>query len=145
MPYLRTALSAEPLEIHRAIDEAGDDGCGAVASFVGRVRISAAVAERAEDKVESLEYEAEPSLAEARLRAIAEEAASRWDLARVIAVHRVGTCPLGEPTVVVACGAPHRREALEGCHWIIDQIKGSVPIWKREVYEDGSSWVGPES
>jgi molybdopterin synthase catalytic subunit len=118
MPYLRTALSAEPLEIHEAIDEAGDDRCGAVASFVGRVRISAAVAERAEDKVESLEYEAEPSLAEARLRAIAEEAASRWDLARVIAVHRVG---------------------------IIDQIMGSVPIWKREVYEDGSSWVGPES
>jgi molybdopterin synthase catalytic subunit len=92
-----------------------------------------------------LEYEAHPTLASARMEEIAQEATTKWGLARVVAVHRTGRCALGEPTVVVACGAAHRAEALEACHWIIDEIKASVPIWKKEIYADGSSWVGSES
>lgn len=102
------------------------------------------MSERSNERVLALEYEAQPEMAESRLREIAEEASARWGIVRMLAIHRVGTCELGVPTVFVACSAPHRREALEACHWIIDELKRSVPIWKREVYEDGSSWVSAE-
>ena len=59
-------------------------------------------------------------------------------------IHRVGRCSLGEPTVVIACSAPHRADALEACRWLIDELKESVPIWKKEIYEDGDAWVGDE-
>lgn len=92
-----------------------------------------------------LEYEAHPTLADEALRALARGAAEKWDLERIVAIHRTGTCEVGEPTVVVACSSEHRAEALEACRWLIDEIKTTVPIWKREVYADGSSWVGTES
>ena len=91
-----------------------------------------------------LDYEAHPTLAHERLQSIAREAAERWGLDRVVAVHRTGACEIGEPTVVVACGAAHRAEALDACRWMIDTIKTTVPIWKREVYADGSAWIGAE-
>lgn len=127
------------------IGDASDPSCGAVASFIGTVRESAAVPDNAAKSVTMLEYEAHPTLASARMEEIAHEATTKWGLERVVAVHRTGGCPLGEPTVVVACGAAHRAEALEACHWIIDEIKASVPIWKKEIYADGSSWVGSEA
>ncbi|MEA2499486.1 MAG: MoaE-MoaD fusion protein [Actinomycetota bacterium] len=144
MAKITTELTERPLDPSRAIEDAASDECGAIASFVGTVRSSASVPDRAKDRVLRLEYEAHPTLASEKLTAIAEEAAGKWDLAAVVALHRVGVCDLGEPTVVVVCAAPHRREALEACHWTIDEIKRSVPIWKREVYADGTSWVGAE-
>jgi molybdopterin synthase catalytic subunit len=116
--------------------------CGGIGVFIGTVRITAA---SDEDKpVVRLDYDAHPSLARSRLRSIAEEASSKWDLRRVAVVHRTGPCEVGEPTVVVACGAPHRADALEACRFMIDEIKATVPIWKREVYADGSAWLGHE-
>ena len=144
MARIRTELTNEPLDTAAAAAEVTSDDCGAVATFIGTVRDSASVPDRATDRVLRLEYEAHPTLAAERLEAIAREAAERWGLAAVVAIHRTGVCELGEPTVVVACSAPHRREALEACHWTIDELKRSVPIWKREVYADGTSWVGAE-
>jgi molybdopterin synthase catalytic subunit len=141
----KTGISPDPLDIAVLIAGATDPSCGAVASFIGTVRESAAVQGNAAKSVTMLEYEAHPTLAAARIEEIAREATTKWGLARVVAVHRTGRCPLGEPTVVVACGAAHRAEALEACHWIIDEIKASVPIWKKEIYADGSSWVGSEA
>jgi molybdopterin synthase catalytic subunit len=126
------------------MDEVRSDRCGAIAGFVGTVRSSAAAPGHEEAEVVSLEYEAHPKLAQQRLAAIGQAATTRWGLENLVAVHRVGVCALGDPTVVIACAAPHRREALEACHWAIDEIKSTVPIWKREVYTDGASWVGPE-
>jgi molybdopterin synthase catalytic subunit len=141
---IRTAVSAQPLDPTAAIAEVSAPGFGAVAVFVGTVRESPAGPGGDDKQVVSLDYEAHPTLAEAQLRAIAEAAAEKWEVGRVVAVHRNGACELGEPTVVVACGAPHRGDALEACRWIIDTIKAEVPIWKREVYADGggSAWVG---
>ena len=78
---------------------------------------------------------------------MATEAARRFDIRHITAVHRTGPCGLGEPTVVVATSAPHRGDALDACRFTIDEIKASVPIWKREVYaeEDDSAWVGTEA
>ena len=89
-------------------------------------------------RVERLEYEAYESLAIKEMTAIAELAGERFGLAWVRVVHRVGTLGIGETAVIIQVLSRHRREAFEGCHFIIDQIKVRVPIWKREVYDDGS-------
>ena len=144
MAWVRTGISPDPLDVATAISEASDPSCGAVASFVGTVRESASVRDNAEKSVTTLDYEAHPILAAERLEEVAQEAVTKWPLERVVAIHRTGTCELGEPTVVIACGSAHRGDALEACHWLIDEIKATVPIWKKEIYADGSSWVGAE-
>jgi molybdopterin synthase catalytic subunit len=142
MADISAAISDEPLDVAGLLTTASGPAIGGIAVFVGAVRESPAVDGQSDRSVVRLEYDAHPTLAAQKLRAIAEEAAARWDVLRVTAVHRTGSCELGEPTVVVACGAAHRREALEACRWIIDEIKSTVPIWKREVYADGAAWVG---
>jgi molybdopterin synthase catalytic subunit len=124
-----------------AIASVADAASGGTALFVGTVRRDAAVEQNAAKSVTRLEYEAHRPLAEQKLQEIGSTAADRWGLQRVVALHRTGTCELGEPTVVVACSAAHRAEALDACRWIIDQIKKDVPIWKQEIYDDGSAWV----
>lgn len=136
------AVSDTPLDIADAVAGASGPDVGGIGVFVGTVRDSSSVATNADKPVVALDYDSHPSLAEQRLREIALEATTKWDVRRVVAVHRTGHCELGEPTVVVACGAPHRGDALEACRWIIDTIKSTVAIWKREAYADGSSWVG---
>jgi molybdopterin synthase catalytic subunit len=143
--FIKTSISRDPLDVASAIAEASAPSCGAVASFVGTVRESASVKDNADKSVTTLEYEAHPTLAPERIEEVAQEAATKWSLERVVAIHRTGTCELGEPTVVIACGAAHRGDALEACHWLIDEIKATVPIWKKEIYADGSSWVGAEA
>ena len=76
------------------------------------------------------------------MRAALEAVSSRWDIQRAVVVHRIGRCELGDATVVVACSAPHRADALDACHWLIDEIKATVPIWKKEFFREGSVWVG---
>jgi molybdopterin synthase catalytic subunit len=140
MPEIRTAVTDEPLDLAAAIAQVSAPECGGIGVFIGTVRSSAAAAARSD--VRALEYEAHPSLAPQRLDAIARAAGERWDVRRVVLEHRTGRCEVGEPTVVVACSAPHRADALDACRWMIDELKREVPIWKREVYEDGSAWVG---
>lgn len=138
-------ITAQPLDVARAISQVADPECGGIGVFIGTVRATAAIPANQEKAVTGLEYEAHPTLAPSRLHSILEEAAGKWDLRHVLAEHRTGACELGEPTVVVACSAPHRGDALEACRWIIDEIKTTVPIWKREMYADGSDWVGTEA
>ena len=144
MADITTGISERPLDVSSAIADAAAPECGGIGVFVGTVRTSAAAAGRGDTAVVRLYYEAHPTLAAGRLREIAEAAAHKWPLESVSAWHRTGSCDVGEPTVVVACGAAHRGDALEACRWIIDTIKTTVPIWKREVYADGSSWLGTE-
>jgi molybdopterin synthase catalytic subunit len=135
-------VSETPLDVEAAIAKASGPAIGGIGVFVGTVRDSSSVETNSRKPVVALDYDSHPSLAEQRLRAIVAEAATKWDLRRVVAIHRTGHCELGEATVVVAAGAPHRGDALEACRWIIDTIKSTVPIWKREAYADGSAWVG---
>jgi molybdopterin synthase catalytic subunit len=143
-PEISVAISAAPLDVAAAIGASATPETGGVGVFVGTVRASASVAGSGDKQVTRLEYEAHPTLAEPTLRELALEAARKWDLVRVVAIHRTGTCELGEPTVVIACSAAHRAPALDACRWLIDAIKAGVPIWKKEVYADGSEWVGTE-
>lgn len=130
----------------RVVDHAID--VAAVAAAVrdpahGAVLVFEGVARREHDgrAVESLFYEAYVVMAEAELGRIARESASRWPDARVAVVHRTGPVAIGEPSVVVAVGAPHRDEAYAASRYVIDELKRRAPIWKRETYADGTAWI----
>jgi MoaE-MoaD fusion protein len=113
---------------------------GGTAIFVGTVR------DHSDGQVvERLEYSAYPEMAERVLHQVAEEAAEKWPLAGVAILHAVGDLVVGDVTVVVACSAPHRGEALDACRYAIDEVKRRTPIWKKEVGPEGERWVGLHS
>ena len=139
-----TGISPDPLDVDAAVASVSTPEAGGIGLFIGTVRQSAAAPGHDDEQVVRLEYEAHERLAAARLDEIGRAAAAKWGLLSVTAMHRTGACDLGEPTVVVACSAPHRAEALDACRWMIDEIKATAPIFKREVYSSGASWVGAE-
>lgn len=110
--------------------------CGAVVGFTGVVR-----SHNQGKQVVRLEYEAYPDMALRVFDRIAAEARERWR-ARVAIHHRTGALTPGELSVVIAAAAPHRADAFDACRHAIEALKADAPIWKREVYPDGSSWVG---
>jgi molybdopterin synthase catalytic subunit/molybdopterin converting factor small subunit len=91
-----------------------------------------------------LVYEAYAPMALAELRRLGVEAHRRFDIAHVGIVHRTGRTEIGETSVVIAVSAPHRRAAFEACEWAIRELKRTVPIWKKEFFEDGEVWVEGE-
>ncbi len=125
-----------PLDLAEAVDAVSGAGRGGLVTFRGDVR------DQSHGKrVVRLEYEAYVPMAERKLaeigRAIGEEHGALLSI-----VHRVGALTPGEAAVVIAAAAPHRAPAFRACEAAIDRLKQDAPIWKREVYEDGSEWVG---
>ena len=91
-----------------------------------------------------LEYEAYEPMALAQMQAIAREVKERWKIDRVGMVHRLGRLEIGEASVVIVVTAAHRKPAFEACHYAIDRLKKTVPIWKKEHFTDGAVWVEGE-
>ena len=129
-------LTAGPLDARRLEAAVSHAGAGAICTFTGVVRDNS----RGEP-VSHLEYEAYAGMAEAQMRGIADEIALRWPRARVAMAHRTGRLEIGEASVVISVSCPHRRDAIEACHWGIDRLKESVPIWKKEFARSGASWI----
>ena len=129
-------LTAAPLDARRLEAAVADPGAGAICTFTGVVRDNS----RGES-VTHLEYEAYAGMAERQMRAIAEEIVERWPEARVAMAHRTGSLEIGEASVVVSVSCPHRAEAIAACHWGIDRLKESVPIWKKEFATSGAAWI----
>src|SRR5690606_9977220 len=92
-----------------------------------------------------LEYEAHESMAVSEIKKIIDEASQRWPLQGWAVAHRVGTLKPGEIAVAIAVSTPHRKHSFEACQFIIDTIKEKVPIWKKEVFEDGEEWVSAQA
>jgi molybdopterin synthase catalytic subunit len=138
-PTIVTALKEGPLDVVALIRQIWRADCGAVVTFEGTTR-----SPNEGRAVKSLEYEAYEKRAEKQLRALAGEAATKFGLGGIVAVHRTGSVPIGEPSVVVAVAAAHRAEAFEGARWLIDRVKADVAIWKKEIFADGEVWVGVE-
>ena len=130
-------ISAQPLDVAAVIAEADDDEAGAVAAFVGTVRRHSRGR-----TVLHLEYEAFEEMAEPMLRALAEQLTAKHGLSRVAIHHRIGRVEIGEPSVVIAVSAPHRAAALDACREAIDNLKETIPLWKKELYEGGEEWLG---
>lgn len=91
-----------------------------------------------------LVYEAYAPMALNELRRLGQEAYRRFDIAHIGIVHRTGRVSIGETSVVISVSAPHRRAAFEACEWAIRELKRTVPIWKKEFFEDGEVWVEGE-
>ncbi|MEL6718668.1 MAG: molybdenum cofactor biosynthesis protein MoaE, partial [Bacteroidota bacterium] len=86
-------------------------------------------------------FEAYEPMAVSEMRKIAEQAAHRWEARNISIHHRVGTLQVGEIAVIIAVATPHRKAAFEACQFAIDTLKETVPIWKKEIFEDGEVWV----
>lgn len=126
-----------PLSLDEVVEAVRHDRAGGIATFIGVVR------DRDHGQgVEALDYSAHPSAPQV-LRDIAERLSAGTDVIRVAAVHRVGHCQIGDLAVVVAVSAVHRGSAFDVCRELVDTLKATVPIWKHQVFDDGSDeWVG---
>ena len=126
-----------PLSVDEVLEAVRHPRAGGIAMFVGVVRDL-----DHGHGVESLDYSSHPSAPQV-LREIAERLAAGSDVIRVAAVHRVGHLEIGDVAVVVAVSAAHRGTAFDVCRELVDTLKASVPIWKHQVFDDGSDeWVG---
>ena len=127
-------LTRAPIDLGALVGATAADG--AVCLFVGVVRN-----ENEGRRVRYLEYEAYEDMALPLMEQIASEAGARWRVTDVRLVHRLGRLEIGEPSVAVAVASPHRAEAFAACRYVIDTVKATVPIWKKEFYEDGAVWL----
>jgi molybdopterin synthase catalytic subunit len=135
-PRITIDISDHPIDTTAVIDRAGTDEDGAVIVFIGRAR------NRSNNReVRCLEYEVYPGMAGRELDKIAREACRRWGLGRCAIVHRTGRVAIGEASICIAVSSPHRDDAYQASRYIIDTIKKTVPIWKKEFFTDGSQWV----
>ena len=115
------------------------DADGAICVFLGVARKYSRGRE-----VVHLEYEAYPEMAEKKLAEIGDELRVKFGAERVAILHRTGVLAIGEASVGVGVATPHRKEAFLACQYAIDRLKEIVPIWKKEVWSDGSQWIGWE-
>lgn len=129
-------ITEKAIDVNKVIETASALGAGAINVFIGTVRDSAL-----NKRVVWLEYEAYESMAVAETRKIIEEAAGRWELMGWAVSHRIGTLKPGEVAVAVAVSTKHRKASFEACQYIIDKLKEKVPIFKKEVFDDGAEWI----
>ena len=128
----------QPLSPDAVAAAVDDPGAGGIAIFSGVVRN-----ETQGRSVKFLEYEAHVPMAEVKMREIGQVIRARWPgVKRVAILHRVGRLDIGEASVLIAVSAAHRGEAFEACRFAIDTLKTTVPVWKKEHFEDGEVWVG---
>jgi molybdopterin synthase catalytic subunit len=130
-------LTPEPLSLDAAFRAVLRPDCGGTALFVGTTR-----SPNQGRQVDELQYEAYEEVARPELERMGAQAADRHGLGAVYLAHRVGVVPAAEPSVIVAASAPHRAEAFAGCRELIDELKRTAPIWKKERWEGGGRWVG---
>lgn len=126
-------LTTDPIDVAAMVQSVAGPDCGGTAIFIGTVR-----AGPDDGPVIAIEYSAYDAMAEAEFGRIVSEAQTSWPGARLAAQHRVGSIPLGEASVAIVAAAPHRAEAFDACRKVIEQVKVRVPVWKKEIFEDGT-------
>ncbi|MBX7166900.1 MAG: molybdenum cofactor biosynthesis protein MoaE [Pirellulales bacterium] len=133
------ALTHSPIDAAALLAHVQSKQAGAVVLFLGTVREMTAGRQTL-----ALDYDGYPAMADKVLADLEAEARQRWPLIEVAIVHRLGRLELGEASVAVAVSTPHRGDAFAAGQWLIDTLKQSVPIWKRENWADGrTEWVHP--
>ena len=132
-------VTREPLDPEAVTATVRRESNGAVVTFLGTTRN-----ETGGHRVLYLEYEAYEGMAGKMMTRIAGEVSERWGIADVSIAHRFGRLQPGEVSMVVAVASPHRAAAFEACQYAVDRVKQNVPIWKKEVFQDGAAWVGIE-
>ena len=129
-------ISPTPLNIQACIDWIQSPESGGIDVFIGTVRNTTKG-----KAVLRLEFEAYERMAVAEINKIVKQAFEQWPVQKALVHHRTGVLNVGQVPVIVAVSAAHRAAAFEACRFIIDTLKQTVPIWKKEVFEDGEAWV----
>ena len=129
-------LHYKSLDIQRAIDHVSGESVGRIDVFLRTVR-----AKTNSKKVLALEFEAYEKMAISEFEKIVKRAYSEWPIHKVAILHALGRKEIGELAVVIAVSTAHRDAAFQACRFIIDTLKQTVPIWKKEIFEDGEVWV----
>ena len=132
-------VTHEPLDPEAVTRKVVKDTNGAVVTFLGTTR------DNFEGKrVITLEYEAFEEMAVKKLEEIRQGLMAEFQIEDIAIAHRIGRVDIGQISLIVAVASPHRKEAFLACHEAVDRLKATVPIWKKEIYEDGSRWVACE-
>jgi molybdopterin synthase catalytic subunit len=128
-------LQQDDFDVGKYIEDAKSRGTGAIVTFIGIVR---------DDGIECMELEAYHDVAERELAVIRDEAMKEFPLHSIDIVHRTGPLRVGDNIVLIVVSAGHRKEAFLGCEYVINRLKQTVPIWKKEYLKDGERWVEGE-
>ena len=136
----RVALVREPIEVDPLVRDMHDDRAGAVATFIGTVRRET----RGDQALAALEYHAYEDMALEQMDVIRRRALDEFDILDAAVIHRLGRLELGVASIAVVVVSEHRAAAFDACRWILDAVKADAPIWKKDVWPDGSmTWVDP--
>jgi molybdopterin synthase catalytic subunit len=133
-------VTNDPIDLQDLLDYVGDPEAGAIATFIGTTRNN-----NEGRKVIALDYDGYPEMAEKELRRIGADAQTKWPICKMAIVHRLGPVQITEASVIIAVSAGHRDAAFAACRFAIEEIKKTVPIWKKEVYEGGEVWIGTQT
>ncbi|MBI1966703.1 MAG: molybdenum cofactor biosynthesis protein MoaE [Gemmatimonadetes bacterium] len=132
-------LTRDPISLDALLAEVSSPKCGGTCLFLGTVRNGPE-----ESSVTAIDYSAYEAMADAEFSRILDEARERWPAARVAVRHRLGEVLVGEASIAIAAAAPHRATAFEACRFVIEEVKQRLPMWKKELREDGTAvWVDP--
>ena len=126
-------LSNDIIEVSKALEFVVQPSIGGSSCFVGTTRDHFNG-----KKVVKLEYEAYISMAESEIKKIIDEAHKQWPVARFCVMHRLGEVPVGEASIIVCASSEHRKECMHAVEYVVDSVKATVPIWKKEVYDEGA-------
>ncbi|SDF04278.1 molybdopterin synthase subunit MoaE [Mucilaginibacter pineti] len=136
MQHTQVILTADTLDVPSCINWIMSPQSGGIDVFIGTVRNATKG-----KSVLRLEFEAYEPMAISEMEKICRQAFDQWPVQKVLVHHRTGTLQVGEIPVIIAVSAAHRAAAFEACRYIIDTLKQTVPIWKKEIFEDGEVWV----
>jgi molybdopterin synthase catalytic subunit len=133
-------VTNQPIDLDELVGFVTDPEAGAISTFIGTTRDN-----NEGRKVTGLDYEAYPEMAEKELARIEEQAKKQWPICRMAIVHRLGPVQIGQASVIIAVSSAHRDAAFAACRFAIEEIKKTVPIWKKEVFEGGEVWIGSQT
>ncbi len=133
-------VTDKPIKLQELVDWVSDPEAGAITTFIGTTRNN-----NEGRRVIALDYDAYPEMAEKELRRIGEDASKKWQICRMAIVHRIGPVQITQASVMIAVSSAHREAAFAACRFAIEEIKKTVPIWKKELYDGGELWIGSQS
>ena len=133
-------VTNQPIDLNELVRYVTDPEAGAIATFIGTTRNN-----NEGRKVIALDYEGYPEMAEKELARIGADANKQWPLCRMAIVHRLGPVQIGDASVIIAVSSAHRDAAFAASRFAIEEIKKTVPIWKKEVFEGGEVWIGTQT
>ena len=133
---MKVRVTEEPFDLNEALSHLLVPEAGGYVFFLGKVRN-----ENHGRRVKKLVYEAYPEMAEAEMGRIRKEALERFPILDMLIWHRYGELEVGQDTILIIASGKHRKEAFEACSWAIDEVKKRVPVWKKEVTDEGTFWI----